>query len=383
MKTQHSLILIALTILFAAACKPEQKSDIEEKRAELAQQEKSLDELRLSISQLKSEIQELDTSAKANAIPVMVASLGKGSFKNAFQIQGLVESDQDVLVSAEVPSSIQSILVREGQRVSRGQAIATLDGSVMNSQIAELENALSLAKINYEKLDRLWQQNIGSEMQYLQAKNQYENLQKSLETSRQQLSKYTVRSPISGTIDELMVKQGELIGGLTSGPIARVVNLGDMKIKATPSERYLNQIKVGQSVEISIPSLGIKSKEKVTTVSRVVDPTNRTFTVTVKPRNLKGSISPNLLAMITAFDYTASDVIKVPTKLIRNDGSGDYIMVLKTNGSKQTVEKRMIEVEKKFSDESIVSKGLEAGDRIITEGYNNVLDGDEVKIIVE
>jgi membrane fusion protein (multidrug efflux system) len=377
-------IIVSLSIIaLFAACGGKTQNKLELKRAELDSLQSEMTNLKAAIASVQEDIKELDTSARANAIAVMATEITKGAFRNPFQVQGLIESDQNVMVSPEVPAKITRILVKEGQRVIKGQVIATLDGSTASSQIAELEGALSLAKINYEKQKRLWKQNIGSEMQYLQAKNQYENLQNSITTARTQLGKYSLRSPISGTVDELMANEGELVGGMTSGPVARVVNLKDIKIKANVSEKYLGKIKKGQTVDVEFPSLGIKMTEKISSVSNVIDVNNRTFVVYVKPSKNLSKLRPNLLSMITAYDFEDSDAISVPTKLVRTDGEKYFVYTIATNGNKKTVEKRFIEIEQQFPSETVVKSGLAPGDLLITEGVNSVIVGDEIKIVKE
>ncbi len=381
MKLMKYLSLTLVLAVLVAACGKKPEGELQTKREELVKSELSLDSLKTVISDLKTEIEELDTSARPNAIPVMVLEIQKGAYQNPFQFQGLVESDKNVLLSAEAPGNITQVYVKEGQRVSKGQIIATVDGSAAAAQIAELENALSLAKINFEKQQRLWNKKIGSEMQFLQAKNQYENFQKSLATANTQLAKYTLRSPINGTVDEIMANVGEYVGSLTGGPVVRIVDLKDIKVKAHVSEKYLTQIKKGQEIELYFPSLDLRMKEKVYSVGNVVDVNNRTFVVYVKPTKNVSMLRPNLLSMITAYDFQESDIITVPTKLIRNDGTGDYIMVIKTNKNKNTAEKRTIEIQRKFANNSVIANGLAPGDKIIIEGYNNTVNGDEVKII--
>ncbi len=375
-----NIILIGILIT-AIACGDKSTSELETKRTELESKEKQLAQLKTEIAELKRAIIELDTQSRNNAIAVRALKIERGLYKNPFQIQGLVESDQNVLISPEVPAKLLKIHVVEGQRVAPGQTIATLDGSVASSQIAELENALILAKTNYEKQERLWNQNIGSEMQYLQAKNNYENLQKSINTAKQQLGKYTLKSPISGTVDAIMANEGELVGSMTGGPVARIVNLKDIKVKANVSERYINQISKGQSVSLSFPSIGLVLNEKIDAVGNVIDPNNRTFTVIVKPSSNLSKLKPNMLSMITAYDYVQDASISVPTRLIRTDGETFFIYAINVNGEKKTVEKRVIEIEKQFPTATIIKSGLEEGDLIITEGVNNVIVGDEVKII--
>ena len=381
MKFMKYASIIALAAFLFVGCTPSPESDLDKKKEELTKAEASLDSINKVIAGLKAEIEELDTNARTKTFPVMVEEIQKGAFKNPFQIQGLVESNQNVMVSPEVPANVVKIHVREGQRVSKGQLIASLDGSVASAQISELENALTLAETNYKKQERLWNQKIGSEMQYLQAKNSYENLQKSLQTARTQLGKYSLRAPISGTVDAIMANPGELVGGMTSGPVARIVNLKDIKIKANVSEKYIGQIKVGQEVQVEYPSIGLKTKEKVVAISNVIDVNNRTFVVYVKPTQNLGQMKPNLLAMITAYDFVDEDAISVPTKLVRRFGENSFVFVVQEKGEKKIVERRVIEIEKQFPSQTIIKSGLEPGDLLITEGVNSVIAGDEVKII--
>jgi len=381
MKFMKYASIIALAAFLFVGCTHSPESDLDKKKEELTKAEASLDSINKVIAGLKAEIEELDTNARTKTFPVMVEEIQKGAFKNPFQIQGLVESNQNVMVSPEVPANVVKIHVREGQRVSKGQLIASLDGSVASAQISELENALTLAETNYKKQERLWNQKIGSEMQYLQAKNSYENLQKSLQTARTQLGKYSLRAPISGTVDAIMANPGELVGGMTSGPVARIVNLKDIKIKANVSEKYIGQIKVGQEVQVEYPSIGLKTKEKVVAISNVIDVNNRTFVVYVKPTQNLGQMKPNLLAMITAYDFVDEDAISVPTKLVRRFGENSFVFVVQEKGEKKIVERRVIEIEKQFPSQTIIKSGLEPGDILITEGVNSVIAGDEVKII--
>ena len=379
---KNTLFILSLVTLISA-CGGKTENGLDAKRAELEALNAEMNTLQEAIAKVKGEIDLLDTAARTNAIAVMALEINKGGFKNSFQIQGLVESDQNVLVSPEVPARILKILVKAGQHVSKGQIIAHLDGSVASSQIAELEGALGLAKLNFEKTEKLWKQKIGSEMQYLQAKNQFENLQNSIKTARTQLGKYSLRSPISGTVDELMINEGEIAGGMTSGPVARIINLADIQVKANVSESYLGKLQKGQSVDLSFPSIGLTMTEKISSVSNVVDASNRTFVIYVEPSKNLDKLRPNLLAMVTAYDFDNSNSIVVPTKLVRNDGKQHFVYTIKTNGGKKTVEKRYIEIAQQFPSETVVKSGLETGDLVITEGVNSVIVGDEVKIIAQ
>ena len=379
---KNTLFILSLVTLISA-CGSKSENALEAKKAELETLTTEMNDLKETIAKVKGEIELLDTAARTNAIAVMALEINKSGYKNSFQVQGLVESDQNVLVRPEVPARILKILVKEGQHVTKGQIIANLDGSVASAQIAELEGALGLAKLNFEKTEKLWKQKIGSEMQYLQAKNQFENLQNSIKTARTQLGKYSLRSPISGTVDELMINEGEIAGGMTSGPVARIINLADIQVKANVSESYLGKLKKGQTVDLSFPSIGLTMTEKISSVSNVVDPSNRTFVIYVEPSKNLDKLKPNLLAMVTAYDFDNADAIVVPTKLVRNDGQQHFVYTIKSNGGKKTVEKRYIEIAQQFPSETVVKSGLETGDLVITEGVNSVIVGDEVKIITK
>jgi len=376
-------ISILVILFLATACGQKDLTKIQKKQEQLLEKEKDLVSLKKEILDLKREIQSLDTNARENAIAVMAKEVKKGIFKNPFEVQGIVKSDKNVLVSPEVPAKIVRLLVKEGQKVSKGQIIATLDGSTANAQINELKGSLELAKLNFEKQQRLWNKNIGSEMQYLQAKNQYEQLQNAIQTAQTQLGKYSLRSPISGTVDEIMANEGEFVGSMTGGPVARIVNLSNIKIVASASETYLGKLNVGQEVNISFPSIELNTTEKVSAVSNVINANNRTFSFYVKPTRYIKMMKPNLLAMITAHDYEANDAISVPTKLVRIANGQHFIYTIKTNGNKKTVQKSIIEIDKQFPNETIIKSGLVPGDMVITEGVNSVIVGDEVKIITE
>ena len=372
-----------LIIILATACGKKDITEIQQKQEQLTQKEKDLVTLKKEILDLKREIQSLDTNARDNAIAVMAIEIKKGVFKNPFEVQGIVESDRNVLVSPEVPAKIVRLHIKEGQKVSKGQVIATLDGSTANAQINELEGSMELAKLNFEKQERLWNKNIGSEMQYLQAKNQYEQLQNAIQTAQTQLGKYSLRSPISGTVDEVMANEGEFVGSMTGGPVARIVNLSEIKIVASASETYLGKLKVGQEVSLSFPSIQLNTTEKVSAISNVINQNNRTFSFYVKPTKYIKMMKPNLLAMITAHDYEANDAISVPTKLIRVANGQHFIYTIKTNGNKRIVQKSIIQIDKQFPNKTIIKSGLTPGDMVITEGVNSVIVGDEVKIITE
>jgi membrane fusion protein (multidrug efflux system) len=372
-------LLIALFALSIFSCGA--GDELETKKNELTEKKKEFSSLKTAIEKLENEISLLDTAKKVDeGLAVKVESITKGEFKNPFKIQGLVESDRNVLVAAEMGGTITRVYVKDGQLVSKGQIIATLDGATASSQIAELQKGLELAKTNFEKQESLWKQNIGSEMQYLQAKNKKESLEKSIATAQLQLGKFTLRAPISGVLDQLFKNEGEILSPGT--PIARVVDASLIKIKADVSESYLNNIKKGDKVEVTYPSLNKTSTETIYSVGNYINPDNRTFSVYIMPSGNVRDLKPNLLAVITAYDFKKNDVISVPTNLIRNDGSGDYILTAtESEKGNLKVTKTPIVVDEKFAGRSVIKSGLNIGDNIIVEGYQSVVAGDKIKIV--
>jgi membrane fusion protein (multidrug efflux system) len=382
MNRMKKTMLALLATLLLAACGEQPKSDLDKLKLELKNKKVSLDSLKGEITDLEARILEMDTTARTNTIAVMIDTISRNTYKNPFEVQGLVASDADVMVNPEVPGTVTKIHVKEGQRVYKGQVIASLDGSVAQAQIAELQERLSLAKDVYERQERLWNQKIGSEVQYLQAKNNYESLKKSIATASQQVGKYTLRSPISGTVDAIMANEGQLVGGM-GGAVARIVNLSVIELKANVSETYIGTLKSGQEVEVFYPSLNKRVKEKIYAVGNTIDVNNRTFTVTLKPQNLKGELKPNLLAIITAYNYVIEDAITVPTKLVQNNGEGDFVFTAVPRGEKLIVERTPIAIAKQFASRSVIESGLTEESLLITDGYSGLVAGDEVHVVNE
>jgi hypothetical protein len=180
-----------------------------------------------------------------------------------------------------------------------------------------------------------------------------------------------------------MANEGELVGSMTGGPMMRIINMGDIKLKADVSEAYVGKIKTGQTVKVYYPSLKLTTEETVSAVGSVIDVNNRTYSVYVTPKKHTKNLKPNMLAMITAYDFEDNDAMSVPTKLVRNDGAKDYILTVNTNGEKKTVEKTVVIIAEEFASETIIASGLEPGSEIIIEGYNSVIEGDEVKVITK
>lgn len=376
MRKFTTFMILAVTL---AACGG--KSTLDTKKKELEKKKEEARKLNEEIKGLEIEIAKMDTTRKEHFIPVAIQTIERATFKHPVKIQGVVESDKDVTVAAEMGGKVLHIYVKEGQKVHKGQMIASLDGSTVAGQVGELEAALELARTNYGKQERLWKQNIGSEIQYLQAKNQVERLESSLSSAKAQLGKFNLTSPISGTIDQIFANEGQV---LTPGmsQVARIVNTDEIKIRADVSERYLGKLDLGEEVIVHYPTLDTQYNEKIGAVGNYINPDNRTFGLTIFPDNKSTQMKPNLLAIITAYDFEMDSVITVRTNLIRNDGNGNYMLTIsKDEAGTYRVGKTPVKIMRSFAGETIIRSGLNPGDQIIVEGYDNVISGDAVTIV--
>jgi RND family efflux transporter MFP subunit len=252
-----------------------------------------------------------------------------------------------------------------------------IDDEMISKQIEEVKTQYDLLKIIYGKQKSLWDQNIGSEVQYLEAKNRKESTEKSLERLNAQLEKTRVKSPINGTVDEIMVNTGELAG--PSRQVIRVINLDEVFIHADASENYIGSVKKGDSVVIAFPAINVVKRATINAVGQVINPTSRTFGVDVKLQNNDKTLKANLLSIIKVADYQNDKALTVPTKWIQQDHSQDIIYVSINDNGKSVAQKRVIKKGKSYNGVTEVLEGINAGEVLITEGSRDVTDGEIVR----
>lgn len=366
------IFIAASIIVFAAACTPP-KTDLEKKRKELAEVNADMEKLKEKAKGLEAEIAKLDTTKHGlKSKFVKVEEVVASDFDNYIEVQGAVDSDENVFVNPGMPGTVTSINVVEGQTVTKGQILATTDANVVQKQISQLEGALDLATTAYEKQKRLWDQKIGSEMQYLQAKNQKENLEKQIKTVQSQLDLSYIKSPINGVVDEIKVKVGEMTSPGFSG--IRVVNLNNIKVIAKVSDNYISKVKKGLSVVVRFPDIDYEITAPVSFVSNVIG-TNRAFNVEVKVNNKGGIIKPNMIANLLISDQKLSNVLVIPANAVEHTATGDYVMVAVSEGGKNIARRRKVETGVEYNGRTIVKSGVSAGDKIVTFGFQDIVDG--------
>lgn len=368
-------VLIAASILLIAACTPKEEG-LEEKRKKLADINTEIEKLKADAKLLEGEIAKLDTS-KAGTLKtkfVKVEVLQPQEFNNFIEVQGAVDSDENVLVNPGMPGTITTINVVEGQQVTKGQILATTDANVILKQISTLETAYDLAKTAFEKQERLWNQKIGSEMQYLNAKTQKESLEKQLKTAQAQLDLSYIKSPINGIVDEIKVKVGEMTAPGFSG--IRVVNLNNIKVEARISDNYVSNVKKGQTVIVRFPDINYEVKAPISFVGNTIG-ANRSFGVEVKINN-NGAIKPNMIASLLIEDAKLTDALVVPSNTIEHTESGNYIMVASNEGGKNVARRRQVTTGIEYNGQSVIKEGIKAGDKIITFGFQDIVDGQPI-----
>lgn len=382
MKKIINLSFIALSLL-AAAC--QQDDQLAEKKEELAEKKSQMQSLKSEISELEKEIAAEDPEfARANrraalvtTTPVMVKD-----FEHFVEVRGEVRSNKNVTISAETMGRINRIPVEEGQRVRQGEVLLAINANVLESNVEEIKTQLELARSVFERQKNLWEQNIGTEIQYLEAKNRKEALERQLSTLQTQLSQSVVRAPFSGTIEEVMVRQGEMASA--GMPLVRLVSLQDMYIKADVSENYIGNFERGDEVEVSFPALNRTITTTLASVGQVIDPRNRTFTIEARlPAGDTELLKPNLLAVLKVKDFEKEDAIVIPTNLIQRDGQGAFVYVVSQQGEVPQARKKHIETGITYQNQTLVQNGLSGDDVLVNQGFREVVDGMNLQISTE
>ncbi len=350
------------------------KDEISQYKSKIAGFEKKIQELESRLAEIQGE------DADVFNAKVKVEEIKSQPFEHHILVNGTVEPVNQALISPEMNGQIEKIYVDEGQRVKKGQLLVQLNDDVIKNNIEEVKTGLELAKKLFEKQEKLWKQNIGSEVEFLQAKNQVESTEKRLESLKAQLKMTKISAPFSGIIDEISQKEGELA---TPGrQVLQLVNLNSLYINADLPEDYLGRIKEGDPVKISFnayPELNFESR--IIRTGNIIHPENRTFKIQLKIKNKDSKIKSNMLANLVMNDYSTDSAFLVPTLVIQQDVNGKYVYLANQENDKTISYKQYITLGRSNETHTIVKKGLKKGDRVIVQGYNLVKNGMEVEII--
>ncbi len=349
-----------------------------DKKSELESLKKQHDELALQIKKLETELQGSDTARTSKLTPVSVTEAKTVEFNHYLEVQGKVDGEDNIAVSAQMPGTVTAVYVKEGDPVRKGQVLAQLDNSVMQQQIASTKQQLDFATNLFIKQKALWDQQIGSEIQYLTSKNNKENLEKAVATLNDQLELTRIKSPINGSVEEVNLKVGQMASpGL---PAVRVVNFTNAKVVAEIAEAYAPKIKPGNKVIIFFPDFNTEIQSQIRFTSKYINPINRTFISEVRLGPSKVQYRANMMAVVRINDYSNPSAFTVPITLVRETPEGKYIYVAKEENGKLVARRQPVTVGSTYNGLAEISSGITAGDKIITTGFNSLIDGELIQV---
>jgi RND family efflux transporter MFP subunit len=368
--TYASLLLLSFGV---ASCTG---NDLDAKKAELEGLKSQLSEITTQIKSLEAELIAADpafAAASKKSLLITTVAAKKGEFTHFVEVTGSVLSKKNVNISAETGGRIIDIPAIEGMRMSKGQVLAKIDSESMQRSIEELENNLSLARTVFEKQERLWNQKIGTEIQYLEAKSRKEGLEKSLVSLRTQMSKAAVRAPFNGTVETVRVRVGELVQ--PGSQMFQFVGESDLFIEADISESYISALSKGDSVEITFPSINKTITTKVSATGSIINPNNRTFKVEVFLPSLP-EVKPNMISVLKIQDYKNKESVIVPSHLILADTKGDYLFAVENGVAKKKYVKRGYT----SGDQTEIVEGLVGTEILVDKGFREVGDNFSVNV---
>ncbi|CAI8418209.1 MAG: Cobalt-zinc-cadmium resistance protein CzcB [Polaribacter sejongensis] len=388
MKKIYAFVILTSVLI---SCGEEKKNTIEDivssgTLKELTAKKKeittNLEAVNKDLAAINRAISKKDTLQK---LPLVTTITAKAEvFKHYIELQGSVKTKQNILVYPEMPGILKSIAVKEGQKVSKGQLLAMINDGGLSNQVAQLAATTQLAKTMFERQKRLWDQKIGSEMQFLQTKTNYKAQKNSLEQLKKQQSKAAIRAPFSGVIDDIFKEEGTVIAPGIGAEVFRIINLDKMYIEAEVPESYITSVKKNKEVTVNFPVLDKTLNSKITQVGSFINPNNRSFKIEIPVINKDGNVKPNLTAKLQINDYTDKKAVLIPQSLISENANGaQFVYIIKDKkANKEAITERIIIVTGKTQGDLIeVLENLPIGTEIIEEGARSVNNGQAVKVI--
>jgi RND family efflux transporter MFP subunit len=371
------IITLFITTLLIISCKNEaQKSTLGDLKKQKSTIISKMDSLNIVLQKIEKEISKMDDNKKFQIVTVL--PIKYDDFKHYVEIQGVVQADKNIEIRPELGGTVKEIYVKEGQKVKAGQILIQLDDAMIENNINELKTQLTLAETTFERQKRLWDQKIGSEMEFLRAKTQKESLENSLVTLKTQSVKMQIIAPFSGIVDEIFPRDGELTS--PQMPVVRLINLNNVYVEADVTETYLPVVKVGTETVVYFSSINKEITSKIEQVGNYINPNNRSFKIRINIANKDQSIKPNLLADLKILDFQEQGAI-IPSTLVQQDQKGNnYVFTVNTKNNENTVVKTIITVANEYNNEVFVSEGLTQNDTLVNVGARIVKAGDLVKI---
>ncbi len=368
-------LIIIISILFSiVACKSG------DKKAQLEKLKTQRDKLTEQITKLQEEISKEGKDTNSSKIAIVgIAEVKTEEFNHFIEVQGKIDGEDNVAVAPKMAGTVTKVFVKEGDVVKQGQILAQLDDAVMRQSIDELQTQLTFATTMYNKQKNLWDKKIGSEVQYLSAKNNKEALEKKLRTLNEQMDMSKITAPINGSIEEVLVKVGQLAApGVL--PAFRLVNFSVVKVTADVAEAYSPRVKKGDKVYVRFPDYNQDIESNITFTSKYINPTNRTFIIESRLNPGKMEFRANMIAVVKINDYKSAKAFVLPVSVIQKDTKGEYVYVQETNGKDMVAKKRIVKSGQNYNGLAEVIEGLKAGDKVIVTGYQNLEDGQTIKL---
>jgi membrane fusion protein (multidrug efflux system) len=330
--------------------------------------------LQADITKIDEALASLDNQKAAEAL-VSVAAVKDTVFNHYLEVQGNVDTKENLIIYPQFSGTLESLNVIAGQKVSKGQVIGKIDDGGLSQQVAQLETQLSLAKTTFERQKRLWDQKIGSEIQYLQAQTNMISQQKAVSQMKAQLAKTILTAPFTGVVDEIITERGSVVA--PGQGIVRIVNLNNMYVSTSVPESYIGKLKVGTPVDVELSSLGKTYVGKIRQVANNINPNNRTFTIEIAVPNTDNLLRPNQVAKLKIIDYSSKNALVVPTNVIQKDArNNEFVFVAdQVNGKTAVAKKVPVKAGQSANNVTEILSGINADDKVVTEGANTISEG--------
>lgn len=375
---------LLLSLIAACSSETEKKGGLADKKTELQKLKNDQVKLVESIRKLEEEIAKLDTSGglKQVAKQVEVMTLSPVNFTHYIDLQGRIDAEDISYVTPRgMGGQVRAVYVNKGDAVRKGQLLLKLDDAILQQNLKQLQNQLDFAKNIFQRQKNLWDQGIGTEVQFLTAKNNVESLEKQMDVLKEQMSTSNVYAEVSGIADEVNIRVGEMFQGVTAaGPQIKIVNTSRLKAVVDIPENYLARVARGSKVVVNIPDLPLVVNGEIGLISQSINASSRGFTAEIKlPFNSK--LKPNQIAQIKIQDYAANQIIAVPVNMVQSDEKGKYVYVMEKNGEKLIARRKTIITGESYEGSIEVKSGLAAGEQLVTEGYQTLYEGQLVAAV--
>lgn len=368
---KNILIVLSLSSIIIA-CSSGAAGD---KKAQLEELKKQQTSIATQIAAIEAEIEKTE-GKKDKAKVIAFTEAAPQEFNHYIDVQGKVDAEEEVTLTPKMAGSITRINVKPGDAVREGQVLAEIESGTMSNSVAEVRASYDLAKTVYDRQKNLWDQKIGSEIQYLQAKNNKESLEKRLAAMQDQWDMYRIKSPINGTVDAVDIKTGQVVApGI---PSIRVVNLSQLKVKAEVSETYSTRVKQNDNVIVSFPDIKKEINTKLNYAGKSINPINRTFEIEAKLDPKKADVRPNMIAVVKIADYSNKSAYVVPINVVQSGNEGSYIYVAEGEKENAVAKKRVVETGMSYNGNIEIKSGIAQGDRLITTGYQDLIEGQRI-----